>query len=183
MVIHEGTEVQLTESVLMDYGHLYQAIFSSPDQTDEFNYALSWYILSAWEVMPAKPFIEVLIKSKALEFRSDPSYEGHICPTQHRILINNHFSNPGLISCETTWSCTNFAQKQIRHWRSFEIATNLEFSSTMGEHIIYSDKALKIHSLIPITEVPYYQGTYFKRLVQYYKDVTASCSLPCSVSP
>ena len=109
MVTHEDMEVQLTTSILMDYGHLYQTIFLSGNQTDEFDYALSWCILFAWEVMPSKPFIEVLIKSKALEFRSDLGYEGHACHTQHRILINNHSLNPGLISCETTWSCINSA--------------------------------------------------------------------------
>lgn len=182
-VIHDDTVVSLTALVLMDYGHLYQVIFSSPEQTDEFDYPLSWCVLSAWDIMPAKSFIEVLIKSKAVKFITDKGYERYVSSTQHRILINNHATNLGTVSCETTWPCSNSAQKQIKHWGSFEIASNLEFSSIMGEHTIYSDKELKIHFKIPIVKVPYYQGTYFKKLVQYYKDVITSCSLPCSVSP
>ena len=52
----------------------------------------------------------------------------------------------------------------------------------MGEHTFYSDKELKIHSKISIVKVPYYQGTYFQKLVQYYKDVIARRSLPYNVS-
>ena len=61
----------------MDYGLLYQLIFSHPDQTNGFERKLAVYVLNAF-IRDFKS-VELIIKSTHLEWLND----GGVYPTQH----------------------------------------------------------------------------------------------------
>ena len=77
--------IERTPAFLMDYGLLYQLIFSHPDQTDEFGRKLVVCVLNAF-IRDFKS-VELIIKSKPPEWSND----GGVYPAQHLILLKvNH---------------------------------------------------------------------------------------------
>ena len=73
--------IELTPSLLMDYGVLYQLIFSHPNQTDRFGRKLAICVLNVF--IKYFKLIELIIKNKPSEWSND----GGVYPAQHLILF------------------------------------------------------------------------------------------------
>ena len=77
--------IELTPSLLMNYGVLYQLIFSNPDQTIGFERKLAVYVLNVF-IRDFKS-VELIIKSKPSEWSND----GGVYHAQHLIFLKvNH---------------------------------------------------------------------------------------------
>ena len=135
----------------MDYGLLYQLIFSHLDQTDGFGRKLAICVLNAF--IRNFKLVELIIESKPLEWSND---EG-VYPAQHLILLKANQRKYQLFGTENPWLCTKFVlKKQIRYWRSKMISRNLDYEicSSSNYNLIIEDNIQKIISSTNIPEVP-----------------------------
>ena len=73
--------IELTSFLLMDYGVLYQLIFSNPDQTDGFGRKLAVCVLN--DFIRDFKSVELIIESKPPEWSND----GSVYLAQHLILL------------------------------------------------------------------------------------------------
>ena len=81
--------IELTSALLMDYGLLYQLIFSHLDQIDGFGRKLVVYVLNAF-IRDFKS-VELIIKSKPPKWSND----GGVYSAQHLIILKaNHIKLP-----------------------------------------------------------------------------------------
>ena len=125
----------------MDYGVLYQLIFSHPDQTDGFGRKLAVCVLNAF----IKDFksVELIIESKPPEWSND----GGVYLTQHLIILKANQGKYQLFGTESPWPCTKFVlKKQIRYWRSKMISRNLdaEIYSSSNYNLIVEDNNARL---------------------------------------
>nr|CAN70247.1 hypothetical protein VITISV_021083 [Vitis vinifera] len=158
--------IELTPTLLMDYGVLYQLIFSHPDQTDKFGRKLAICVLNAF-INDFKS-VELIIESKPPEWSND----GGVYPAQHLILLKANQRKHQLFGTEDPWPCTKSSlKKQIRHWRSRIIARDLdsEIYSSSNYNLITEDNIQKIISANNFHEVPLLFQTQFTYLVDKYK--------------
>ena len=97
--------IKLTLALIMDYGVLYQLIFSHPDQTDGFEKKLAIFVLNTF----IKDFksVELLIESKSPKWSNDRG----VYPTQHLIIFKVNQRKHQLFGIEIPWPCTKFSLK------------------------------------------------------------------------
>ena len=112
IVKFKNESIELTP-LLMDYGVLYQLIFSHPDQTDGFGRKLAVCVLNAF-IRDFKA-VELIIESKPPEWSND----GGVYPAQHLIILKVNQRKYQLFGTKSPWPYTKFVlKKQIKHWRS-----------------------------------------------------------------
>ena len=159
-------KIELTSALLMDYGLLYQLIFSHPDQTDGFGRKLAICVLNAF--IRNFKLVELISESKPLEWSND---EG-VYPTQHLILLKANHRKHQLFGIEILRPCTKVSlKKQIRHWRLRMIARTLTLRFIVFLTIISSLKTIlkKIISTNVFPKVPLLFQIQFSYLVDKYK--------------
>ena len=150
----------------MDYGVLYQLIFSHPDQTDGFGRKLAVCVLNAF-IRDFK-LVELIIESKPPDWLND----GGVYPAKHLILLKANKRKYQLFGIEIPLPCTKFSlKKEIRHWRSRMIARNLDYEiyCSSNYNLIAEDNIQKIISATNFPEVPFLFQTQFTYLVDKYK--------------
>ena len=150
--------IELTHFFLMNYGVLYQLIFSHPDQTDGFGRKLAVCVLNVF-IRDFKS-VELIIESKPLEWSND----GGVYLAQHLILLKANQRKHQLFGTESPWPCTKFSlKKQIKHWRSRMISRNLDYEiySFSNYNIITEDNIQKIISSNNLPKVSSFSNSIY----------------------
>ena len=81
IISFQEQSVELTPTLLMDYGLVYQMIFSNPEQTYNFGRKIARCVLNSF--VQTYKSIELLVESKPPE----RSFNGGVYPTQHLIYL------------------------------------------------------------------------------------------------
>ena len=97
--------IELTPALLMDYGLLYQLIFSHPDQTNGFGRKLAVYVLNV--LIQDFKLVELIIESKPPEWSNDENFY----LAQHLILLKSNHRKHQLFGTETLSPILKWASK------------------------------------------------------------------------
>ncbi|GLT29445.1 hypothetical protein SLA2020_043140 [Shorea laevis] len=169
--LYEGEIIELTPQLLLDYGFLYQLIFTKMADTELVGRKFAIAVL---ESMPPN-YIEALIQSKAPEWKGR-----HLLPAQHKIILRRRSSLPRLYRDVQAWpSTTQSLTKQLRHWRARMMAhmqvmgddftAGYTFFTEDSIQKIYLDPDVFIHSQSQ-REISFSPQTSYTQLLDIYSE-------------
>lgn len=170
---YNGKPLIITPQTLLDYGFLYQIVFTNPDQASSFGRKLSDAVSQSFKM--GKKFVTAFITSKAPEwtFKNETLFQ---YPAQHEILLHSSFRNKytTLYWDEFPWPCSITFQRQIRHWRCRVIACvfHPDNDSDLSDdrHNLISESATqRIISPSFLEFTPLHAPSTFTHLVDFYK--------------
>ena len=147
----KGEVLILTPEILLDYGLVYQLIYSDPSQASNFGRKVNLSLTQGFKLN--KKFADAIFISKAPEWIS----RGNVIPAQHYVNIHYQNRRPTLLSSPLVQSdiCGEPIIKQIKHWRARVISRDFEaYPNNMG-HLIAADSLHQIFCSKKIDPLPF----------------------------